>query len=291
MERKIVKQGRNALTITLPAQWTAQKGLKAGDTIDITQENNVLIVRSKLTRQKKEITLDLSEAEKPLMFHMILGAYIEGYDTITILHGNALQTKEVASHLIGMIIEEHTKKRIVIKNIIETPEKNIEIIMRRIGHMFSEHAKIVCECVEQKATQEEVKAHEALLDDHLAYCLRYINKYEKNEEAYKYFLLLATLESASDTLSAIALHSQKNKKQSNKKEQALIQDLTKTIEVYVHGLFEGDVKKVYHILRAQRKEIEKKTFIDGLVFSLIESLYNYIGFLINQKGSKNKEAT
>ncbi|MGV8169112.1 MAG: AbrB/MazE/SpoVT family DNA-binding domain-containing protein, partial [Candidatus Nanoarchaeia archaeon] len=59
MERKLVKQGQNALTVTLPAKWLKQKGLKAGGSVFLEVENNSVVVKSSVKSQKKEMTIDV----------------------------------------------------------------------------------------------------------------------------------------------------------------------------------------------------------------------------------------
>lgn len=39
MKRKIIKQGHNTLTVTLPSEWTKKLQLGAGDEVDIIENS------------------------------------------------------------------------------------------------------------------------------------------------------------------------------------------------------------------------------------------------------------
>lgn len=49
MKRRIIKQGHNTLTVTLPSAWVKDLNIHAGDEIDLVEEANGLL----LTTEKK----------------------------------------------------------------------------------------------------------------------------------------------------------------------------------------------------------------------------------------------
>ena len=84
MRRKLVKQGDNALTITLPAAWTRVHQLTPGNEVDVRQEGEELILSSAPAEEKRmEITLAEGTEEK------IRELYREGYDRIVARFSNA----------------------------------------------------------------------------------------------------------------------------------------------------------------------------------------------------------
>ena len=275
MERKLVKQGRNALTVTLPARWLQDKGLKAGESVFINERDKDLVVSSKLGATKTEITLNLNGYDKTMIFHLVIAKYIEGYDTIILLHGNPPGLLEISKSLLGMIVEEHTHTRTLFKSIIAVPEENFNAVLRRATYILLQQAKTLKAITEGKATIEDIKAEERLLDNNILYCLRYLNKYENRSHAYRYFLICSTIELAADQINSISKYIGKNKE--------LADAIVNGIEQYVKLLFSNDFKKMYTSLRAFRSSIGDKTFVDGLARSLAEDLYNYIGFIASEK--------
>lgn len=272
MERKLVKQGRNALTVTLPAQWLKRHRLIAGDSIFVREGNAQLVLTTTPSAARREITIDVRTCERHMAYHLVLGKYIEGYDAITLLHHNLQLGPELLRQMLGMVMEEHGETRTVFRSIIAVPEENFHAVMRRAVHLLLQQARSVGAVAAGTATREQVKADEKLLDYNLLYCLRYLNKYSSTEHAYRYFLLCATIEAAGDQLSAIAKHIGK--------QQALAQVIGEGIASYSQLLFSNDLEKLYNALRKFRSSIGTRTFAEGLAFALAETLYNYIGYLV-----------
>ncbi len=270
MERKLVKQGRNALTVTLPAKWLKTHGLGPGGSVFLQERNHEVIVQTRPAAERREITLELQGVSRSMFFHQVTGKYIEGFDRIILVHDNSLVAQEVVEYLLGMIIEEHSASRTVLKSVIAVPDEDFSALLRRSMFMVLQQAKTIKLVAEGKASLEQVKKDELLLNCNLFYCLRYLNKYVQTEKAYASFLLCATVEEAGDQLKAIAKVIGKNVK--------LADIIVTGIESYVMNVFQKDVGKVYAALRAFREAIPQKSFVDGLVFSLAETLYNNIGY-------------
>ncbi|MBS3142140.1 hypothetical protein J4464_02010 [Candidatus Woesearchaeota archaeon] len=272
MERKLVRQGRNALTVTLPAAWTQRKGLAAGDTITISEDGTGLLVNAGAHAPKTEITVDIRDTAKTMAHHLVMGRYLEGYDIIRVLHNNTKLAEETGSRLLGMIVEEQTASRMVLRNVIAVPEENIDQIFRRCMHMLVQQAQLLESIPTKKGNYDDVKTQERLLDYHLRYCMRYLTKYSKGQQSYKFFLLCSTIEEAGDALSRIA------KFIGNRK--ALARETRELIEQFSTLLFSKDVRKLYTVLLTFRDSLPRKNFVDGLVYGLVELLYNYLGYFV-----------
>jgi len=272
MERKLVKQGRDALTVTLPSKWLKEKGLKAGQEVDINIEKNNLVISANNQIIFKETTIDVRDNERSMIWHKVISKYIDGFDKITVLHNNPEVTQLFSQSLLGMIIEEHTPTKTVLKTLISTPENNIDIIIRRIFHMFEQQTAILEAVAKGTALAKDVKSQEQLLDVNVYYSLRYINKYHLQFDSHKHFLLCATIESAADVVSVIATHIGKDVK--------LAKIISDNIKLYNKYFFTKDLSKLYFALREFRNNVPKKTFVQGLTFELAEILYNDLGYLM-----------
>lgn len=282
MERQLVKQGRNALTMTLPAKWIQSHSLTEKDSVQVREEKDELIVSSNKSFVKKEIEVDITGMKRGLAFHIITGKYIEGFDRIIVKHNNFSLSQEIGNGFLGMIIEDHTIDKLIMKDIIEVPNDDFTMIFKRGCQLLIQQARIIKKQLEKEASKNDVKNAERLLDHNLFYCLRYINKYEKIENSYKYFLLTSTIESIGDYLSELAKRIEIKKKIS-KTDLENIYSTINTIEMYVVYLFENNIVKMYSLLSNFKKNIHKDSFIGGMCFAINESLYNYIGYLIEKK--------
>ena len=271
MERKLVRQGRDALTVTLPAKWLKKNGLKMGSNVYIEEKTQELSIKTAPNSAYREITVDVSGEERSMMWHTIISKYISGYDRIIVLHTAPSITQQFTRYLIGMIIEDHGKERTVLKSIISTPENNIDVIIRRAVHMFLRQSELLLQLMKKQAIFDDIKQQEALLDSNIYYCMRYINKYRLQEDSYKEFLLCSTIEEAADIITLLAQHLKDVK-------TAMI--IYEGITQYDKYLFSSDFKKVYTALRNFKDRLSKKTFTDGLAHELAEVLYNNIGYLM-----------
>jgi phosphate uptake regulator len=274
MQRKLVKQGQNATTTTLPAKWIKEQNLKPGDYVNITQEKDKLVINSEVVHKKLEVQINLENEEKSYIWHKLISKYIQGFDKLTITHNDASTIQEISNSFIGIIIEYHSDKKTVLKNIIEKPEDNIKQIIRRISHMLLEHASMLEKVVQKKSDHSDLKKYERLIDSNIMYSLRHINKYSTNQKEYKYFLICATFEEVADLISLISKHIKDNEK--------LAVKIKKIIEMYNKNIFSGNVKELYKKLREFRNSLKKESFLDGLCFQLAEVLYNNIGFLADE---------
>jgi hypothetical protein len=276
MQRKLVKQGRNALTVTLPAQWLQSHRLKAGETVEITEYDNSLIVSKGHISTTSECIIDASELEQTMLYHVLSGAYLRGNDRIIIRNADIGKIQDaIQRRLLGFVIEEHSARQTTIKSIIAPSSENTSTLIRRAGHLLEQHAAMLVEIAEHKATQEQLVRQEDIFDSTLFFCMRHLNTYEKTSDAYKYFLLCATFEQAGDRITKLALHIQGH--------VVLAEAAHKAIKEYNQAFFARDFKRAYKTLRTWRASIGTKTYVEGLMYSLADNLYNNLGYLIEQK--------
>ena len=84
MKRKLIKQGKGSLTISLPKEWIDYHELNPGDSIDVNEEGNDLVIKSdsKKTLKGTEIKLDYQSKES---YRSLIGSlYRGGYDIINV---------------------------------------------------------------------------------------------------------------------------------------------------------------------------------------------------------------
>jgi hypothetical protein len=180
------------------------------------------------------------------------------------------------------MIEKHNDTELIMKDMIKIPQDNFIEIFKRSCRLLIQQARTLKKLQNKENKFSDVKNEERLLDSNIFYCLRYINKYEKLDNSYKYFLLTTTLESVGDSISEIAKYLDK-KETISISEVKLINNIIIGIEEYITYLFQNNIEKMYESLNKFKQNIENKTFIDGIAFSIRENLYNYIGYLVDKK--------
>src|SRR3972149_5038111 len=95
MKRKIIKQGNNTLTITLPRKWTDKFNVKAGDELELLELNNTLQLMTKGSTANKSIDVDVSELNRKLTKYVLVLLYKAGYDTINITYESREQLEVI----------------------------------------------------------------------------------------------------------------------------------------------------------------------------------------------------
>lgn len=268
MERRLVKQGRNALTVTLPADWLRRRGLKAGDPVYLSEREQEIAVNASLRRATKEAEVDARGPEPTLVWHLVNAKYIAGYDKITILHNHPDMMADILDHLPGMVIAEHSSTRSVMRSLIAVPEDTFDAVLRRTLHQLVEQTMIMEMIVRKKADRQQIRDGERRLDSSVLYCLRYLNKYESTENAHRRFLLCASIEAAGDTITDL----------SECATPKIAREVRELIVDYTRMLASGDLKGLYALLRAARKRFNRTTYADGLAYMLAQSLYNYLAY-------------
>ena len=269
MERKIVKQGNSALTITLPHKWCKKFNLSEKDFVSIIEDGNDLILKNSNIINESVIELDLRNSNKKMLIRQIMGAYIKGYDIIKVKHDDLENISQLSTQFIGCIAEEVTSETLILKNIIKNPEDNFEIIFRRLTYQLIDLTRSI-----KISLIEELKAKEMVLNQNTNYTLRYINKYERINDKFKFFLLCTTLESVGDIIFDIAKINQVSEVKDKD-----VKELIHLIEYYVLHLIQDEQEKMHAHLQECKKKIKKETYIDGLKMNIIENLNNYIGFI------------
>ncbi|MDP1729357.1 MAG: AbrB/MazE/SpoVT family DNA-binding domain-containing protein, partial [archaeon] len=84
MKRKIIKQGHNTLTITLPSEWTHRFNLEAGKEIDLDERENGLFISTEKNGKTKRTELNIIGMDIPTIWKHFVAIYREGYDEILV---------------------------------------------------------------------------------------------------------------------------------------------------------------------------------------------------------------
>lgn len=163
MKRKIIKQGHNTLTITLPSEWSKKLNLNAGDEIDMVEDSGSLIINGKQHNGFKTVTIDIAGFSVPMLWRFFQGAYREGCDEIKIKYdsnkknyegvynyyathfeygrfgGNLTKQQpalemltDLVNRFIGMEIIDHGEGYCIIREMGEISSKEFDNSLRRI---------------------------------------------------------------------------------------------------------------------------------------------------------------
>jgi antitoxin component of MazEF toxin-antitoxin module len=197
MRRKLVKQGQNALTVTIPAIWTKSNHLKAGDEIEIEQIESDLLITTEYKHKKEETKLKLETNDFYFIKGSIKTLYRLGYDLIEINFKTKIQEKhikETVDTLLGFEIVDEKKDQIVIENITEPMEEKQEVLLRRIFLITKETFEIIINDIKLNANKKNrfnnlnlVKELTLRADKYDGFCRRSISKRRFEEKKIVFY--------------------------------------------------------------------------------------------------------
>lgn len=146
MKRKLIKQGKGSLTISLPKEWIDYHELNPGDSIDVNEEGNDLVIKSdsKKTLKGTEIKLDYQSKES---YRSLIGSlYRGGYDIINVkFDDNKIldNLQKAVESIYGFELMYIEKDSCVIKSIYDKERTEIKSHIKRIIYTVKTIQKII----------------------------------------------------------------------------------------------------------------------------------------------------
>jgi len=279
MKRKIIKQGHNTLTITLPTEWTKKLNLKAGDEISLLEKNNGIFMTSeKGIEEKKRGEIDINGFDIPTIWKYFMAVYREGYDEVyvkfnpsmriespykfftqhklDVKYGKESEKKtvleflhELVNRFIGFEIMDYGKDFVIIRDVSEPTYKEFENSLRRIFLLIQQMAEETEKAV--KENDKKILSHihdvDINLDKFHDYCIRVLNKKGTNETR-KNSLLFSTLyllELVGDDFKNISHHLLHDFEKTDFKNLAEIaESIRKQIDLFYALYYKFDAEKI-----------------------------------------------
>jgi len=228
MKRKIIKQGHNTLTITLPTEWVKRINLKAGDEIDLYEKEGALIVNGSERPKDKSVVINIDNFTIPLLWRYFQGAYRSGCTEIKIVFDPSIKEYEDAYHyytamfdyselgekispkpaiamiqgvvdrFIGMGIIESGKNYCLIKEMGSPTAKEFDNSLRRIFLIILQMFDRIIEAIEKDDVNnvslcKEIHTIDLNIDRLSDYCCRILNCVSNSYNEDKKILLFPTL--------------------------------------------------------------------------------------------------
>jgi phosphate uptake regulator len=184
MKRRIVQHGSSSLTVTLPSKWVQQHNLKKGDEVDVLTSSDAVTISAKrqLTTERKVIdSRDFGRFTRNNICHL----YLLGYDELEIIYDDESTLTAIQAALpecIGYEIIDQKPKRVYIKSIAHTFEKDFDFLLRKSFQITSELAAQVHDAIKgnNHSALKEIRHLEQINNKFTMCCARILTK-----EGYK----------------------------------------------------------------------------------------------------------
>ncbi|HIE34094.1 MAG TPA: phosphate uptake regulator PhoU [Candidatus Altiarchaeales archaeon] len=146
--RKIQLTGESTYTISLPKKWVRRNGLKKGDSLQIEEEGDELIIRVEKEKEKSG-SIEIKNEDKKALSRILITRYIQGYNSIDFTSKKFIEPEKkkhlkiVSNYLIGMEPFGETSKEIVFRMLMQESGDLISTIDRMHEMSFSSLRSII----------------------------------------------------------------------------------------------------------------------------------------------------
>ncbi len=239
MRRKIIRQGHNTMTLTLPSEWIKRFNLQAGSEVDVLEKDNGLFITTEKNSSHKKAELNIDGLDIPTIWKYFMAVYREGYDEIIVKFSPELKLpspymffskrkldlkfkkeserktgvdflSQLVSRFIGLEIIDYGKDYVTIKDMTEPTSKEFDNSLRRIFLLIQQMVDEIVEALKSENTMslEHIHSVDINIDKFHDYCVRILNKMG-NKESRKTSLLYSSLfllEMMGDEFKAISQH-------------------------------------------------------------------------------------
>jgi len=264
MRRRIVKQGHNTLTMSLPRKWCDRNKLEEGEEIDVIEKGEHLLLSKGISKGTGKVTVDISGLDRSTIMMLILSLYQYGYDTIAITTKNTkakyhLQNKEVSvaatindtiSRLIGAEIINSSKNSFTIEVVTEDSREKFDTILRRIFRLLIEMFDAFIEGI-RKRDKEQVESvaffQQINIRKFTNYALRLLNKFghKDAEKTTFYFAIVKYLNKISEMIKNFAGFTVvEGTMNLSPKFCDLLEEINKSVKLYYDSFYKYDVKQI-----------------------------------------------
>lgn len=160
MRRKLIKQGNNAYTITLPIKWVRSNNLEAKSELDMSITNNLITITPETT-ETKEKAIKINFTKKDYLTNqkfryinrIYATLYKAGYDEIVFTSDEKdiiTYLADRTSNFIGIEILEETKNRLLIKSVVKPQEDEFQNLLIRSFIIIKNLSETLIEKIENK---------------------------------------------------------------------------------------------------------------------------------------------
>ncbi len=218
MRRKVVKQGKSSLTVSLPTKWIKKNKVNAKDELEATEQGNKLVltlVKQKIEEKKKTVNID--GMNKSLVRRYLNALCINGVTEITFTYTNSTaynkhtEKKEpllpflqgLVNQIIGISITQQDKTKTTFKILTNAKPEEFEPSLNRAISILIQTSQDIISAI-QKDDKEVldfiINFSEINLNRTIIYAHNILNIYgrETNSQSNNYFLLLNQLEEIGD---------------------------------------------------------------------------------------------
>jgi phosphate uptake regulator len=272
MKRKVISQGKQALTISLPRKWTEMYNVKPKDELDVEEKGRQLIIQTSAEFAPKIESLDLQDMSTEILHRYLIAAYKKGADEIAIKFSpKTMRTKTgemqstiayiqrmVQERLIGLEIVEQKDNVCKIKQITHIAPEDFDVILRRIFLLVISLTEDVFQMINSKSRDYElVKAKHDQIEKFVNYAIRILNKRGFDENTGPYYIIITQLEEISDVYSFVTRDIVQENRKYDEKTVGTMEATNTAIRAFYEFHYTPDNEKAKSIMKMRHELLQR----------------------------------
>lgn len=211
MRRKLIWQGNNSATLTLPINWVREKGLKEGAEIDVIRSGEHLMIGANERQKKKKISVEFKKNVKGAVKKLLASLYRNGYDEILINHNyheiEKYAHKMVWTQLVGFEMIKKGEKQFLLKDIADLNPESFPVLFKKSFLLLLNFSEEIAHYLRKQdvAGLAEVISLDREINKTTNLCIRMLNKKmnDKNK-IFAYTYMLRSMELLGDIFKDLA---------------------------------------------------------------------------------------
>jgi phosphate uptake regulator len=178
VQRKLIRQGKDGFTIYLPKQWVVSKGMLPGDSVDVQErEDGILISSTKKAAATIEVDMNEQDTSRAGLELLLSHLYRLGFSSIhfkscddAVVRRMRAITDEL---LLGFEMTAHGKNWCTIENVSEPAEAKYDVLLRRIFLLIKEtQTRLISDAETGRYDSAEMTQLRNQVDRYAFFCMR-----------------------------------------------------------------------------------------------------------------------
>jgi phosphate uptake regulator len=291
MRRKLIRQGNESFTVTLPMKWIKQYKVKAE--VEVAEKGNTVEIKpAGVTEEQPKVKeIDITELPDFLFVRIIGACYKAGYDELSIKYKqNQLKAVyRILNELIGYEVIKKSSDHLVIKRVVKSSSEQYNDSEKKCWHIIQDMAKDCLEGIrnnDKNALNSAIEA-DSMIDKFSDYCMHMLQKYPdlKISNPFVSYLTVFQLEKSADIILEIAESALKNKLNALDSHEKINEYISELYLAYYKFDIETMKKisaKREHIIKELDKSIEKTKGPQQQYAINLKEITNILSSLITQ---------
>ncbi len=277
MKRSVIQLATNTLVVSLPSKWAHQQGLKKGDSVEVQeQEQGLVIAADKASGERKKV---LQAGALKVMLGRAIGAlYKAGFDEIEVQFEEKAQLDSIQEVLrrtcIGFEIVEQSRTRVVAKEISKAEAGEFDKVLRQAFMFVLSMADDTLDAAKKKdqAGLDAIPLMDSTVNRYTDFCRRLLNKQHHTLSGPLYYLS-EQIERIGDLYAELAptLH--------DEKEIKLLGDVNAFLRQYYETYYKSNHTNIEE-LGVQYKLLKKKVADYPRLKFIVQTIFDMNGALL-----------